>query len=152
LIVALVGILGLAVLASTSLLADTAVAFVPPEESAFEAANVKLMADRQFGFAPLKIHLSGMLQSREGDLFPLDGEQRVRLVVESPFLHVQNSSGESWVGTDFRLESTSSGPEQPNAFTRFIELKRPGRYVFRLTVLDTDGRVVQSDEVTVKAL
>ena len=146
-------LLGLLALAAVTLLpADTAAYYEPPPDAAEEISKARLVADRLHGFAPMKVTLSAMLESRGGDLFPIAGGRAVMLVVESPFLHRSTTTGSHHIGTDYRYETVSQGHGEPAVYTRTVELTRPGRYIFRVQVLDDAGAVLESNEVTVKAM
>lgn len=145
-------LLAVLVLATVPLTADTAAYYEPPDVDGSEPLQARLVASRQFGFAPLTIRLSGMLETRGGDLFPIGSNQDVILTVESPFLYMQSTAGSYHIGTDYRLETTLDGKATPSVFAQIIALERPGRYVFRIHVVDESGTVVTSNEVTVKAL
>ncbi|MCI0548626.1 MAG: hypothetical protein L0027_15245 [Candidatus Rokubacteria bacterium] len=151
---AVISTIGLAsiVVAVPPVTADTAAYYEPPAQPAPEPTRARLVADRQFGFAPMTVTLSGMLESGNGMLHPIDESQDVVLVVESPFLHTTNGSGSRSIGTDFRYEARTSTAADARAFYRAVEIKRPGRYLFRIQVLDGAGQVLQSNEVTIKAM
>ncbi|HXI02161.1 MAG TPA: hypothetical protein VNI57_03195 [Candidatus Saccharimonadales bacterium] len=151
-IVILVAVLGLATAAAPSVLADSAAYYVPPQQEEPAPASARLMADKPFGFVPLTVNLSGMLQARNGDLLPIPTNGTVTLFVESPFLHMSTVAGSYQIGTDYRYESTTRQPADSLAFTRAIKVERPGRYLFRIQVTDSQGRILQSNEVTVKAM
>lgn len=151
-IVILVAVLGLATAAAPSVLADSAAYYVPPPQQEPVPASAKLVADRPFGFVPLTVNLSGMLQARNGDLLPIPTNGTVTLLVESPFLQMHSVAGSYQIGTDYRFESTTQQPADAQAYTRSIKVNRPGRYLFRIQVTDSQGRILQSNEVTVKAM
>jgi hypothetical protein len=144
-------LLGIAALAVVPLLADTAAYYQPPDPERVPSRLAKLVADRQFGFAPMTVNLSGMLQSRDGSLFPIESGSNIVLVVESPFLYMKTTTGSNHIGTDFRQVSSAALPDRDSAFAKAVEIRRPGRYVFRIHVLDQSGVVSYSNEVTVKA-
>src|SRR5262245_36083499 len=66
---------------------------IAPEaiDTGHEAAQVSLTTDRTVGFVPMKLNLSGTVQTRAGDLLPVSSEQKIRVVVESARLRVNNS-------------------------------------------------------------
>ncbi len=148
----MIGCIGLLLAGVPRAGADTAAYYEPPAADVEPPSRAKLVADRQFGFAPMTVTLAGMLESPAGALLPIDNEQDVVLVVESPFLQISNSSGSRNIGTDFHYEATASGPVHPAVFLRSIELRRPGRYIFRIQVIDQAGQVLESNEVTIKAM
>lgn len=150
-VVAILGTVGIFLLASGAL-ADTAALYLPPEDSVAANSQVRLSADKQFGFAPMTVNLSGMLQKDNGDLVPVDGGHQIRVIVESPFLRVQNSGGVSSLVSDIHYEALTAGPAIPAAFRRALEIRRPGNYSFRVQVIAPDGQVLRSNEVNVKAL
>lgn len=150
--VAILGFVGIA-LTTTSALAGAAAGYIPPTDDTDEQVRMMfLMADKRHGFAPMSVRLSGMMRTDNGNLVPLDGGQTIRLVVVSPFLSVQHSKGEPHIFADVRYEAITDGPEEPSAFKRVVELRKPGRYVFHVQVVDVDGRIVSSNRVSVKAL
>ncbi len=151
-IVGMIGCIGLLLAGIPRASADTAAYYEPPPADVAAPSRAKLVADRQFGFAPMTVTLAGMLESSAGALLPIDNDLDVVLVVESPFIHLSNSSGSRYIGTDFHYESTTSGPADQAVFIRAIELRRPGRYVFRIQVVDRAGQVLESNEVTIKAM
>jgi len=148
------GIALAAVLATTNTpaVADTAALQLPPEHREPALTKMKLQADKRFGFAPMTVNLSGMIETRDGNLLPVSGGQDIRLVVESPYLHVQSSVPVSTLVSDVHYEVTTTGPAEPAMFKRELEIRKPGRYIFRVHVLNPDGSVLSSNEVTVKAL
>lgn len=145
-------LLAMLVLAAYPVTADTAAYEEPPQADVASNLQARLVASHQFGFAPMTVRLSGMMESSRGDLFPIGSNREIILTVESPFLYMQSSSGSYHIGTDYRMEDTSNGQDGPSIFTRSVDLKRPGRYVFRIHVVDESGAVVASNEVTVKAM
>lgn len=150
--IAILGFVGIA-LTTTSALAGAAAGYIPPTDDTHEQARTMfLMADKMHGFAPMSVRLSGMMRTDEGNLIPLDGGQTIRLVVVSPFLSVQHSKGEPRIFADVRYEAITEGPKEPSAFKRVVELRKPGRYVFHVQVVDDDGTIVSSNRVSVKAL
>jgi len=149
--VAIVGIVGMAFLASAAL-ADMAATYLPPEGDDGHLVKIRLTADRQFGFVPMQVNLSGMAQTQDGDLLPISGGQRIRLVVESPKLTVQSSLTVTRFMPDMHYEAFSPGPAVPAAFVRAIEIRRPGTYTFRVQVVAPDGAVLSSNDVSVRAL
>ncbi|MBI3450343.1 MAG: hypothetical protein HY049_15690 [Acidobacteria bacterium] len=150
-IAALLGLLG-GVCFATGVRADIASFTEPPQAERITARHVMLRADRIFGFAPMTIRLSGMLQEPDGNLSPMKGGQRVRIVVESPFLRVQSSGNFLPLVSDTHYEALSVGPDEPTAFQRSMEIRKPGTYSFRVQVLSTNGEVLNSNEVSVKVL
>lgn len=150
--VAIVGFIGCALL-SSAVLAGAAATYVPPrEEEDWTAKTVRLVADKRHGFVPMTVNLTGMMEGEEGALKPLEAGRTVRLVVEAPFLQVQNSQKASNYYSDLHYAVESAGPAKPSAFFRELELRKPGSYRFRIQVMDPDGKVLSSNEVNVKAL
>jgi len=145
-------VIACAAIPSNGTFADTAATYLPPVEGGPDVTRMKLQADRGFGFAPMTVNLSGMLETREGDLKPISGWQDIRLVVESPFLHVQSGVPVSNVVSDLHYEATMAGPAEPSAFKRALEIRKPGRYIFRVHVINPDGTVLSSNEVTIRAM
>jgi len=139
-------------LVNTNVVADTAAAYLPPEQPGPDLAKMQLQADKRFGFAPMTVNLSGMIATKDGNLVPVQGGQDIRLVVESPFLNVQTGVPVSNLVSDLHYEATSAGPEEPSAFRRVLEIRKPGKYIFRVHVLNPDGTVLSSNEVMVRAL
>jgi len=150
-IAALLGLLG-GVFVVTGARADIASFTEPPSGEGVSARHVILRADRIFGFAPMMVRLSGMLQEPDGNLFPMRAGQRIRVVVESPFLRVQSSGNFLPLVSDTHYEALSLGPDEPAAFQRSMEIRRPGTYSFRVQVLSPDGEVLNSNEVSVRIL
>jgi len=132
--------------------ADSAALYLPPDEATSAQNQVKLSADRLFGFAPMTVNLSGMLEEKDGNLVPMNGGQQIRVIVESPFLRVMSSNNSSSVLSGLHFESTDAGPVVPSAFHRALEIRRPGTYLFRVQVIAPNGEVVNSNEVSVRAL
>jgi hypothetical protein len=150
-IVAVFGMVALA-LASQGAVADTAARYLPPDKDIDPAKKVRLVADKRHGFAPMTVSLSGMIETKAGSLIPMNGGQTLRLVIEEPFLSVQSSVTLSGRYSDLHYESSMYGPKRPMPFHREIQLRKPGRYMFRLEVTGADGRLLSSNEVSVKAL
>ncbi len=151
-VVAAVGFVGISLLAPAAL-ADMALVSLPREVAAFaEPVRVKLAADRMYGFAPMMVNLSGMVQTKGGDLIPVNGGQQVRVVVESPLLVAQSSGIVTQIVSGLHYEAVSDGPVTPSVFRRAFEIRRPGRYTFRVQVISPDGQILSSNEVDVKAL
>lgn len=149
---AVITVAAAAVLVTTNLVADTAAAYLPPDQQGPDLNRMKLQADKRFGFAPMTVNLSGMIETKSGDLLPVMGGQDIRLVVESPFLNVQSSVPVSNLVSDIHYEATSAGPDAPSPFRRALEIRKPGKYIFRVHVLNPDGTVLSSNEVMVRAL
>ena len=139
-------------LVGSGAMADTAALYIPPEETIVAPSQVKLTADRLYGFAPMIVNLSGMVQTHNGDLVPMNGGQQIRIVVESPFLRVHSGTSVSSVMNGRHYESLSAGPGMPAAFHRALEIRRAGTYLFRVQVIAPDGEVLNSNEVSVKVL
>jgi len=150
-VVGVLGAVGLSLVAAGAF-ADTAALYLPPDEPLGVHSQVMLAADRVFGFAPMMVNLSGMLRQPNGNLLPMNGGQQIRVIVESPFLRVQNSSSVSPLVSAFHYEAVSPGPASPTAFRRMLEIKRPGTYSFRVQVLAPGGQVLNSNEVSVRVL
>jgi hypothetical protein len=150
-VVGLFGAVGISLLASGAL-ADTASLSLPPEETISSMHQVRLVSDKQFGFAPMTVNLSGMLQGDNGDLAPMNGGQQIRVVVESPFMRVQSSTGISPLVSDIHYEAFSAGPATPSPFRRAFEIRRPGTYSFRVQVITPGGEVLSSNEVSVRVM
>lgn len=117
-----------------------------------EPAQVSLTADRLVGFVPMKLNLSGTVLTRTGDLLPVSSEQKIRVVVESARVRVHNSMTITNMMPDYHYETSAPGPAKPGAFRRAIEIRRPGTYTFRVQVIASDGSVLSSNDVSVKAL
>jgi len=149
--VAVFGIVGLAIMTSGAI-ADTAALYLPDQDKTDPGVRVKLSADRMFGFVPMTVNLSGMVQTREGDLMPVNGGQTIRVVVESPLLQVQSSENVTAIANDMHYEAVTPGPVSPSAFRRLMEIRRPGHYKFRVQVIAPDGEVIGSNEISVRAL
>jgi hypothetical protein len=139
-------------LVASGIFADTAALYLPPDEAPGIHGQVMLAADRSFGFAPMLVSLSGMLRQQNGNLLPMNGGQQIRVIVESPFLRVQNSSSVSPLMSALHYEAVSPGPSTPSAFRRVLEIRRPGTYSFRVQVVAPDGQVLNSNEVNVRVL
>jgi hypothetical protein len=149
---AVVGLLGIALLASPAP-ADTAAVYLPQgEDLGGRPTDVLLAADRLFGFVPMRVNLSGMVKTEAGDLIPVHAGQKIRLVVESPMLRVRNGDTVTSLVSEMHYEAVTPGPASPTAFRRAIEIRRPGHYLVRVQVIAPDGDVLSSNEVSVRAL
>jgi hypothetical protein len=149
--IAMIGVFGFALL-GTAARADTAAMYLPPEDAGARQVQVQLVADRMFGFAPMTVNLSGMVRTDDGDLVPMNAGQKVRVVVESPLVRVQSGMNVDNLMFDLHYESFSAGPATPSPFKRAIEIRRPGNYTFRVQVIDPDGKILSSNDVSVRAL
>jgi hypothetical protein len=150
-VVALAALAG-AMLFSSPVVADAAATYVPPEAPIEKLERVKLMADKRFGFAPMTVRLSGMVETSGGNLVPVEGGQDIRLVVASPFLNVQQGVPVTTFATDTQYEAITTGPAEAQPFHRVLQLRKTGKYVFRVQILNPNGSVLSSNEVTVTAL
>jgi len=145
---AVVGVVGILLLV-TAARADTAAYDLTPDS---RDVQLRLAADRMFGFAPMKVNLSGMVQMENGDLRPVDAGQIVRLIVDSPLLSVQQpASARVSLVPDLHYESETPGPREPSALYKSIEIRTPGRYMFRVQIVSPDGTVLSSNQVDVRA-
>jgi hypothetical protein len=144
--------LGLIAIIAFQSMSNADVETIAPVEAAKMPAQVSLTADRTVGFVPMKLNLSGTVQTKAGDLLPVSSEQRIRVVVESARVRVHNSMTITNMMPDYHYETSAPGPTSPGAFRRAVEIRRPGTYTFRVQVIAADGSVLSSNDVSVKVL